>query len=812
MAYSDFKGKLATFNEYIAAENQSINLEGNDTDDAVVKVEIGGNMKTMLCNLLAGNGLKPMPKVQICLDMNLNELLGIAAGNAALMGAMVACRSALQAFNEHTGLAATLGRLNAVIGEAAAIASMINFCANPINPKPIPNLLETVMGSFLGAGEAILNRLGRIIPDRASLCYDFTKGKFNTDAVIDGGLLDDIRKAFEEGTDISALWEDWVAQLYAIRDDFARIIEFENNIARAATENKGLGGADPLQSHQDLPPTVALFQPAHGGTGTPLTTIRHNTYSNNGQGSNEERTTLDVAIKFSERMDPATVIAKVDDAAAPSAGGSYGTVRISQGGIELPWSTQPQRLDDTYSRYGGTVLLNSYTANSTLFSFAVGNDQGGYCDGGNAYGTETPAQCGAGANTGTWIPATFPTSETGKQMINTKNINFKCNPPLEAVAGTESFVGAALPGQSEEEQKLAIANYPDLPTAMNNAQNIMALWKQLAGYPVQRQDGTILTNIFDSFLDDETKALAQVGENYIAPVYTQVAEKDYCGNITGYKYEFTQGSLETPDLVGVDTLSTLLTERPIVIQVTPNSNATDILIDAAIKLRFSQDMDSSTFSIGDTRTTWNPNVTYVGNDIIEYVGKEYKSIKVSNLNQIPSLTPSFWQAVTDAQTTAGTGTVRMIDTSDANKHVEGTISYTSTNNTMTYTPSSNLIASHVYEIKVVGANTSTTDKVSPIENISGVTMTNTFSSSFTVSATGASSGTGVVVTAAGSTVGLPQYTVAELEGLAVFAADTGSMAWCTNERNGACTVVYNGNHWVRVDNGVTILPPLPPPP
>jgi len=834
MAYSDFKGGLATFNEYIAAENQSINLSGEDTDDTVIKVEIGGNMKTMICNLLAGNGLVPMPQIQICLDMNLNALMGLASANAALFAAMASCRTALQAFNEHTGISATLARLNAVIGEAAAIASMINFCDSPINPKPIPNLLESVMGSFLGAGEAILNRLGRVIPERAKLCFTL-QGKchvngvevptlnnnknecisnlgvytivpgINSDAFIDGGLLDDIEKAFLAGTDISGLWEDWVAQLRAINDDFNKIITFENEIAKRATETKGLGKStkshDPLIGYEGYDPVVALFQPANQGTATPLITTRYNRYSCNFAGSAEIRTTVDVAIKFSERMNPDTVTARLANAAEPAAG-SYGTIRISHAGTELTWSTPPQHLDDTYSRYGGTVQLpNDYIANDSDFSFAVGNDQGAYCSN-SSYTTKATCE----ANSETWTPAIFPTSETGQQMIGTENINFKCNPALEAVAGTGSFVGMELPGQSAEDKKNGTGNYPDIPTVMNNAQNIISIYGQLGGYPVQRQDGTILTNIFDAFLDDETKALAAAGENYIAPVYTQVAEKDYCGNITGYKYEFTQGSLETPDLVAVDTLSTLLTERPIVLQVTPFSTATNILIDASITLRFSQDMDSSTFSIGDTRTTWNPNVTYVVNDIIEYVGKEYKSIYASNLNQIPSLSPSFWQEVTDgaAQTTAGTGTVRMIDTSDANKHVEGTISYTSTNRTMTYTPSSNLIASHVYEIKVVGSNTSTVDKVSPIENISGVTMTNTFSSSFTVSASGASSSTGVVVTAVGSTLSLPKLTVTELQGLAVFAVDGGSMAWCTNELNGACTVVYNGNNWVRVDTGATI--------
>ena len=107
MAYSDFKDNLQTFNNYISAEKHSVGLEGTYGDSTVVRAEIGGNMKTMICNLLAGNGLKPMPQIQICLDMNLNELMGLASANAALMGAVGACRSALQAFNVHTGLSAT---------------------------------------------------------------------------------------------------------------------------------------------------------------------------------------------------------------------------------------------------------------------------------------------------------------------------------------------------------------------------------------------------------------------------------------------------------------------------------------------------------------------------------------------------------------------------------------------------------------------------------------------------------------------------------------------------------------------------------
>ena len=321
MAYSDFKDDLQTFNNYISAEKHSVGLEGSYGDSTVVRAEIGGNMKTMICNLLAGNGLKPMPQIQICLDMNLNELMGIASANAALMGALAACRSALQAFNTHTGLSATLMRLNAVIGEAAAIASMINFCATPINPKPIPNLLETVMGAFLGKGEAILNKLGRVIPDRASVCFDFSTGKLNTDAYINGGLLQEIRDALEAGIDISGLVDDWIAQLMSIADDFKRIIQFENDIANAAMEQNGLGGGtgDSLApvTLPDANPQVQIFQSGYSTTqfaadGTEVAPIIV-TKINNATSTTSTKVTLDVVVKFTEKMDPASLTCRFNN-------------------------------------------------------------------------------------------------------------------------------------------------------------------------------------------------------------------------------------------------------------------------------------------------------------------------------------------------------------------------------------------------------------------------------------------------------------------------------------------------------------------
>ena len=800
MAYSDFRDGLTTFDNYISAEKHSVGLQGTYGDNAVVRAEIGGNMKTMICNLLAGNGLKPMPQIQICLDMNLNELMGLAGANAALMGALGACRTALQAFNTHTGLSATLMRLNAVIGEAAAIASMINFCATPINPKPIPNLLETVMGAFLGKGEAILNKLGQVIPDRASVCFDFSTGKLNTDAYIDGGLLQEIRDALEAGIDISALWEDWVAQLMSIADDFKRIIQFENDIANAAMEQNGLGGGtgDSLKpvTLPDSNPDVGIFQSGFSSVqfaadGTEVAPIIV-TKINNATNTTSTKVTLDVLVKFTEKMDHSSLTCRLPDSSVPSSG-YYGTIRVLggpdiNGSNERVWNASgvqainPKPEGDGDTIFGGTITLDTSTYQSSTFTFAVGSTNH----------DTTPLK---------------PTSISGKEMLTVRAIQFTCKEATAGVGAT-NYVGTALPNQSAEQQQKAIANYTDMPTAINNAQNILTIWNQLAGYPIQRTDGTILTNIFDAFLDDDAIALAAAGESYIAPIYTKVEEKDYCGNVIGYKYEFTQGSLETPDAIAAGTITTLASERPRVLEIIPSSGDITVVIDSTVQVRFNQDMDFSTFTLGDTRTTWDATKTYVLGDLIEYNGAEYSSAVASNINQIPPTSSGYWTATSNvAVLIAGSGSVKFKNTTTNEFESGGTLSYS--NKLLTYSPPNNLIANNVYQLTIIGQNTSSmypgigtsVDLVSPVENSSGVVMASTFQSSFTINAAGNSTAT-LTVTSAAGTIKTPSYTVVELNALAAFYTtnDQGSQAWCSNETGGACMVVYNGTNWVRIDN------------
>ena len=65
MSYADFKNGLQSFNEYVKAENQSLNLAGS-YDNAVARVEIGPNMKQMICDLLAGKFPPRLPQIQFC--------------------------------------------------------------------------------------------------------------------------------------------------------------------------------------------------------------------------------------------------------------------------------------------------------------------------------------------------------------------------------------------------------------------------------------------------------------------------------------------------------------------------------------------------------------------------------------------------------------------------------------------------------------------------------------------------------------------------------------------------------------------------
>ena len=176
MAFNDFSNGLSSFNDYISPTvNNTTNLLG-DSSLVGVQAEYSYNLKDMICALLAGQGLL-LPNLQICLTVALDEILKNPL-QGELKDALESLRDSMDSFNEHTGIDNVLKNLNGVVSEVAAIGSMINFCADPVNPKSIPNMLEGAFGSFLGKGSDIINAIGAIGPDNMCACVGLD-GIFN---------------------------------------------------------------------------------------------------------------------------------------------------------------------------------------------------------------------------------------------------------------------------------------------------------------------------------------------------------------------------------------------------------------------------------------------------------------------------------------------------------------------------------------------------------------------------------------------------------------------------------------------------------
>jgi len=869
MSYSDFKNGLTTFHEYIAPENQNIPI-ATPFDGSVVRVELGVNPKQMLCDLLAGKFPPKLPQIQLCLDMNLGALESVASANAALVGAIQGCRAALQGFNEHTGLPSTLARVNAVIGEAAAVASMIAFCSDPINPKPIPNLLETIMGSFLGAGEAIMNKLGKVMGGGQTVCMDFSTNppSINHNIYIPGGLLDDIWKAIESGMSWGPLVDDWINQFNAIRDEFYSLIEKENAIAEAAIEAGGVGGSNEIPTLADANPVVQTSTPVKEGEATPIVTSVKNPYGGCFIGgivypdnhdprfqskSDCENTnvggtwiksgdtnpqflaggytgnvyTLDVALKFTEKMNPNTIVVRKKTDHSGTVGnnlgtGFWGSVRLlSPNGKECLWAGQMQRQDSQYTTFQGTVYIpkDEITANST-YTLQVGS---------NARGVNTnPSKI-------------LPTSEAGKVKLTTYEAKFQINAPVAPTAATDP-IGTArdendLDSEDRDTPKIIdkTSNNNLLTQGMNDVVTLFSLWKQLSGYPLQKTDGTSLETIFHAIFSDETVSTLNNGENYTAPVFTTTPEYDYCGNVIGYKTEFVQGSIETSDTTKATQLDSLVSIPPTVKSVTPAVSATGVFTDVTIKIIFSQDMDSVSFTTRDIKTTWKPTKIYdaftggswptgaTATNTVEYEGAEYSSNANNNTNNLPTDT-TYWTKRQDAHPTSGnsidhnlgptgpgTGTVRLYNNTTSKYLLDISIAYNANNRTLNIAPKTALLASNQYTVVIIGTSGSVTAKCDPVENNSGVPLESNFSSSFTINAGGNTEASAVFSQSAGGAIKFPNYTYSGLGSLAngLTATDSGATAFCLDCTNGSGVpkeeiVYWTGTQWKHVSDGQVI--------
>lgn len=232
MSFTDFKNGLQDVNDYLDARHHVSGSTGSENDvfRTVVQAEYSFTLRELLCGLLSGNGLK-LPNVQLCLYSNINSLLNIPGLQGELQDALNQLKGGMEQFMDHTKLDEVLGRLNGVLAEAQNVANLINFCSQPVDPIAIPNMLERAMGSFLGAGQSIVNDIGGIIPDQACACISLD-GTFNAN-VFNGGVLGRIASninAITSGSLIQSELDAITNDIKGIGDRITSMISFENNI------------------------------------------------------------------------------------------------------------------------------------------------------------------------------------------------------------------------------------------------------------------------------------------------------------------------------------------------------------------------------------------------------------------------------------------------------------------------------------------------------------------------------------------------------------------------------------------------------
>lgn len=243
---ADFVNTLKGASDYI--NNTNVNIPTNITGDVgtgvITAQTTSFSVKEIVCGILAGNGFK-LPNIQLCLKINLSRLIpALPAALGALSDILAKALSALDNFISHTGIGAVLDRLNAAIADFAAIANMINFCGTPVIPRPIPNVLGDLMGSFTGAGQDILDKLGKIADSDIGGCVGIGgtigggAGVSISDVnfgIFEGGALKDIGDLIEElsvtpqGLDIQSRIDNIKFELDGFVSDMEELIEFENN-------------------------------------------------------------------------------------------------------------------------------------------------------------------------------------------------------------------------------------------------------------------------------------------------------------------------------------------------------------------------------------------------------------------------------------------------------------------------------------------------------------------------------------------------------------------------------------------------------
>lgn len=272
---ADFMNNLKGASDYINSTQLNVPTGANVdlTSGTVTPTMTGISLKELICSLLAGNGIK-LPNLQICLKVNIGRLLNQSGIDwqgplAGLQGALNDIDAALDDFIAHTNIDNVLGRLNSAMAEIAAIANMINFCGTPIQPRPIPNMLGDLMGSFTGPGKDMLDNIGTMLDSDVGGCLGAGGAGgangigFSLDSFT-GGILGEIAANwddFSNGRLAQGVIDQWASSLRATARDLQELVEFENNFGSGAVApNGGAGGSTfaPVGSAQRINTQVGM--------------------------------------------------------------------------------------------------------------------------------------------------------------------------------------------------------------------------------------------------------------------------------------------------------------------------------------------------------------------------------------------------------------------------------------------------------------------------------------------------------------------------------------------------------------------------
>ena len=180
--------------------------------------------------------------LQVCLKVNLNRLLATVNENGLkdelgeLYGALEDAEKAMDEFMEHTGIDEAFNRLNKIMSDIATISNLINFCATPINPKPIPNVLRQAFGSFTGNGKDILDGIGTMLDSDVGGCIGGDGGV--NFGIFQGGALKDIGDVWDNilnsnVTDIQQELNRIKTNLDQSVTDMRNLMDLERNFSSA---------------------------------------------------------------------------------------------------------------------------------------------------------------------------------------------------------------------------------------------------------------------------------------------------------------------------------------------------------------------------------------------------------------------------------------------------------------------------------------------------------------------------------------------------------------------------------------------------